>query len=54
MAAQFFAPEAALPGACAAVMHNVNGAIYAFLVCRLDGRRVRATVPAREREAQSV
>lgn len=54
MAAKFFAHEAALPGACAAVMHNVNGAIYDFIVRRLDARRVRATVPAREREAQPV
>ncbi|RNE49784.1 bile acid:sodium symporter family protein [Corynebacterium alimapuense] len=29
MAAKFFTPEAALPGAVAAVLHNITGAIYA-------------------------
>ena len=32
MAGKFFAPEAALPGAVAAVLHNITGAIYASLV----------------------
>lgn len=32
MAGQFFAPEAALPGAVAAVLHNITGAVYASLV----------------------
>ena len=32
MAGQFFAAEAALPGAVAAVLHNITGAIYASLV----------------------
>lgn len=34
MAGKFFAPEAALPGAVAAVLHNVTGATYAWLVRR--------------------
>ena len=34
MAAKFFSPEAALPGAVAAVIHNVTGAIYASMVRR--------------------
>lgn len=34
MAGKFFAPEAALPGAVAAVLHNITGAIYAWLVRR--------------------
>lgn len=34
MAAKFFSPEAALPGAVAAVIHNVTGAIYASIVRR--------------------
>ena len=32
MAGKFFSPEAALPGAVAAVLHNVTGAVYAWLV----------------------
>ncbi|WP_165164378.1 bile acid:sodium symporter family protein [Corynebacterium qintianiae] len=34
MAGKFFSPEAALPGAVAAVMHNINGAIYASVARR--------------------
>lgn len=34
MGAKFFAPEAALPGACAAVLHNVTGAIFAAFARR--------------------
>ncbi|WP_053546197.1 bile acid:sodium symporter family protein [Corynebacterium deserti] len=32
MAGRFFSPEAALPGAVAAVVHNISGAIYVGLV----------------------
>lgn len=32
MASKFFSPEAALPGAVAAVLHNITGAVYAWLV----------------------
>ncbi|MCP1387051.1 bile acid:sodium symporter family protein [Corynebacterium sp. TA-R-1] len=32
MAGKFFSPEAALPGAVAAVLHNITGAVYAWLV----------------------
>lgn len=32
MSAQFFSPEAALPGAVAAVLHNITGAIYAAIM----------------------
>lgn len=46
MSARFFAPEAALPGAVAAVVHNITGAIYAAIMRR---RRLpaasRAAVP---------
>jgi BASS family bile acid:Na+ symporter len=34
MAGRFFSPEAALPGAVAAVMHNITGAVYAALARR--------------------
>ncbi len=34
MSAKFFAPEAALPGACAAVLHNVTGAIFSAVARR--------------------
>lgn len=47
MSAQFFSPEAALPGACAAVMHNVNGALYAFAIRRW-GREGSVDVAAGE------
>ncbi|MDN6259053.1 MAG: bile acid:sodium symporter family protein, partial [Corynebacterium sp.] len=41
MAGRFFSPEAALPGAVAAVLHNITGAVYAALVRRrpLPGER---------------
>jgi BASS family bile acid:Na+ symporter len=34
MAGRFFSPEAALPGAVAAVMHNITGSVYAALARR--------------------
>lgn len=40
MAAKFFSPEAALPGAVAAVLHNITGAIYSAVV-----RRFSRTIP---------
>ena len=45
MSAKFFSPEAALPGAVAAVLHNITGAVYASIVRRfpLPGERT-ATV----------
>lgn len=35
MSAKFFSPEAAIPGAVAAVWHNVAGALFAFAVRRI-------------------
>ena len=32
MAGRFFSPEAALPGAVAAVIHNITGAVYSAIV----------------------
>lgn len=32
MSAKFFTPEAALPGAVAAVLHNITGALYSAIV----------------------
>ena len=46
MAGTFFHPEAALPGAVAAVFHNITGAIYAALVRAADARAARATIPS--------
>lgn len=34
MSAKFFAPEAALPGACAAVLHNITGAVFSAIARR--------------------
>lgn len=34
MSAKFFSPEAALPGACAAVLHNITGAIFSAVARR--------------------
>ena len=44
MAGKFFSPEAALPGAVAAVLHNITGAVYAAIMRRipLPGERVAA------------
>lgn len=39
MSAKFFSPEAALPGAVAAVLHNITGAIYAAIVRRFPTER---------------
>lgn len=36
MSQKFFSPEAAIPGAIAAVWHNVSGAIFAFAARRLQ------------------
>lgn len=36
MSAKFFTPEAALPGAVAAVVHNITGAIYVAICRKLD------------------
>lgn len=44
MAGKFFSPEAALPGAIAAVLHNITGAIYAAIMRNIpleEKRRVR-------------
>ncbi|SES28338.1 bile acid:sodium symporter family protein [Corynebacterium cystitidis] len=35
MSAKFFSPEAALPGAVAAVLHNITGAIFAAIMRRI-------------------
>nr|WP_120491327.1 bile acid:sodium symporter family protein [Corynebacterium lactis] len=39
MAAKFFTPEAALPGAVAAVVHNITGAMYVAICRRLDAKK---------------
>lgn len=36
MSAKFFSPEAALPGACAAVIHNITGSIFSSIFRRLQ------------------
>ncbi|WP_394280949.1 bile acid:sodium symporter family protein [Corynebacterium sp.] len=38
MSAKFFSPEAALPGAVAAVLHNITGAIFAAVMRRIPLR----------------
>lgn len=43
MAAKFFTPEAALPGAVAAVLHNITGAIYSAMVRRFSRAIPNAT-----------
>lgn len=51
MSAKFFSPEAALPGAVAAVLHNITGAVYASIVRRFPLREAGepAVVPAQEK-----
>ncbi|MDO4762495.1 MAG: bile acid:sodium symporter family protein [Corynebacterium sp.] len=50
MSAQFFSPEAALPGAVAAVIHNITGSVYVALCRRMDEKKTvrepAAPVPA--------
>nr|WP_306428489.1 MULTISPECIES: bile acid:sodium symporter family protein [unclassified Corynebacterium] len=43
MAAKFFSPEAALPGAVAAVIHNISGAVYVAICRKMDERGPRLT-----------
>ncbi|MCQ9343195.1 bile acid:sodium symporter family protein [Corynebacterium kozikiae] len=43
MAAKFFSPEAALPGAVAAVIHNISGAVYVAICRKMDERGPRPT-----------
>lgn len=52
MAAKFFSPEAALPGAVAAVLHNVTGAIFSAIARRFPTENeAPATKKAAEHEA---
>ena len=58
MSAKFFSPEAALPGAVAAVLHNITGAVYASIARRfpLPGEHhpdAAAAEPAAEKVAVS-
>lgn len=49
MSGRFFSPEAALPGAVAAVVHNITGAIYAAIMRRIplpEDERGRSGEPA--------
>lgn len=42
MSAKFFSPEAALPGACAAVLHNITGAIFSAIARRFPTEEQKA------------
>lgn len=42
MSAKFFSPEAALPGACAAVLHNITGAMFSAIARRLPTEEQKA------------
>ncbi|TQE44172.1 hypothetical protein EJK80_03310 [Corynebacterium phoceense] len=56
MAAQFFAPEAALPGACAAVMHNITALSMPslFVVSMGDACRHRCPRGSAERSRYKI
>lgn len=49
MAGRFFTPEAALPGAVAALVHNITGAVYVGLV-----RNRPLTKASRKKESVAV
>ncbi len=49
MSGKFFAPEAAIPGAVAAVWHNISGAIFAAVARKLAERGAAADVEAEAR-----
>ena len=51
MAGKYWSPEAAIPGAIAAVWHNISGAIFAFLARRIDAKR--AAQPAQQAAEQA-
>ncbi len=51
MAGKYWSPEAAIPGAIAAVWHNISGAIFAFLARRIDAKR--AAQPAHQETKQA-
>ncbi|MGP5727363.1 bile acid:sodium symporter family protein [Corynebacterium casei] len=42
MSAKFFSPEAALPGACAAVLHNITGAMFSAIARRFPTEEQKA------------
>jgi len=48
MSAKFFSPEAALPGAVAAVLHNITGAVYASVARRFPLAEEQKTAPVVE------
>lgn len=54
MAAKFFSPEAALPGAVAAVMHNVTGAIFSAVARRFPTEADNRSLRQPQRETVSV
>lgn len=39
MSGKYWSPEAAIPGAVAAVWHNISGALFAFLMRRVDAKK---------------
>ncbi|QFQ02014.1 Sodium Bile acid symporter family protein [Corynebacterium urogenitale] len=39
MSSKLWSPEAAIPGAVAAVWHNISGALFAFLMRRIDANK---------------
>lgn len=46
MSGKYWSAEAAIPGAVAAVWHNISGALFAFLMRRIDAKKgVAATSP---------
>ena len=51
MAGKYWSPEAAIPGAIAAVWHNISGAIFTFLARRIDAKR--AAQPAHQETKQA-
>ncbi|RSZ62379.1 bile acid:sodium symporter family protein [Corynebacterium hylobatis] len=54
MSAKFFSPEAALPGAVAAVLHNITGAVYASIVRRFPLPDEKAAVASAAPETEKV
>ncbi|HIW94928.1 MAG TPA: bile acid:sodium symporter family protein [Candidatus Corynebacterium gallistercoris] len=50
MSGTYWSAEAAIPGAIAAVWHNVSGAIFAFLMRWIDGRRASHRISEGEPE----
>ena len=53
MSGKYWSAEAAIPGAVAAVWHNISGALFAFLMRRIDAKNGLTTAPPQQHKDPS-